>query len=194
MPKLQLACIFLASGMSTRFGANKLLADFKGRPLAEVVLNNHAAELFVQNIIVTKYPLVALAGAQRGFTVCENNFESNDISNTIRLGLNAIDKNTDGCMFSVCDLPFFTKKSCEALVTAFYKNPANIIVAANNGISKNPCIFPKKLFSQLLSLSDNHGGKYVIEQNLQSLIKVEIPERQLYDIDTPEDFTGAKSI
>lgn len=194
MPKLQLACVFLASGMSARFGANKLIADFKGQPLAQVVLNNHAAELFVQNIVVTKYPAVALAAAERGFTVCENHFESNDISHTIRLGLNAINKKVDGCMFSVCDIPFFTPESCAALVNAFYNNPEKIITAADRGESKNPCIFPKGMFKQLAALTDNQGGRYVINQNLNALIKIEVPPKELMDIDTQKDILNAISI
>ena len=56
----KLACIFLASGRSTRFRDNKLLADFGGRPMADVVLGNFPGELFQQVIVVTRYPQVAV--------------------------------------------------------------------------------------------------------------------------------------
>lgn len=187
MTKLNIACIFLASGLSRRFGANKLLADFQGEPLAQRVINSHPSELFVQNIIVTRYPEIALMSAMRGFTICENISKSNDISHTINLGLNALQHHTDGCMFTVCDLPFFTTESCEKLVFAFRQNPYNIISASCDGVSKNPCIFPKGFYPQLKALSGNHGGKHVIEHNLHALINVELPANELKDIDTKAD-------
>lgn len=143
---LKLGCIFLASGQSKRFQGNKLLSEFNGRPMIETVLGNFPCELFNQTIVVTRYAEVAVTAAQRGFTVVENDGADDSVARTIRLGLDALTPNLDGCLFSVCDQPLLTARSIQAIVDEFIAHPGAIVALGYRGKRGNPVLFPRALF------------------------------------------------
>ena len=140
---LKLGCIFLASGQSKRFQGNKLLSEFNGRPMIETVLGNFPCELFNQTIVVTRYAEVAVTAAQRGFTVVENDGADDSVARTIRLGLDALTPNLDGCLFSVCDQPLLTARSIQAIVDEFIAHPGAIVALGYRGKRGNPVLFPR---------------------------------------------------
>lgn len=187
MSSPKLACIFLASGQSARFGSNKLLAPIGDTCMAQLVLQNYAAEYFVQTVVVTRYPFVAICASERGFDVCENQDETFNIAHTISLGINSLNKGIEGCMFSVCDQPYFTAESYKKLVDTFCKNPSKIVAASANGVRQNPVIFPQSLFAELLALEKDTPGSAVIKKHQDILLTVEIPQHELIDIDTKKD-------
>ncbi len=185
---LKLACIFLASGHSKRFRENKLLSNFGGQTLVDVVFQNHPAELFNQTVVVTRYAPVAVSAAQCGFSVAENDDETDDISKTIRLGIEAFRPGMDGCMFSVCDQPLLTADSIRKLVQAFQSSPDKIAVLAYHGKRGNPVIFPSSLFGELSSLPAGQAGSAVIDAHRELLTLVPVENRrELMDIDYRSD-------
>ena len=188
MPSLKLACIFLASGFSKRFGSNKLLADFRGKPLVDVVLDNHPSELFNCTLVVTRYAQVAASAAERRFGVVENLTATDDPAVTIRLGLDALPAGMDGCMFSVCDQPLLSAHSISALVCAFRAFPDGIVALSYGGRRGNPVIFPAPLFGELSALEPGQGGTAVIAKHPSLLHLVQAEDsRELSDIDCPAD-------
>ena len=185
---LKIGCIFLASGHSKRFRENKLLSNFGGHMLVDTVFGNHPSELFNQTVVVTRYAPVAVSAAQCGFTIVENEDTTDDISITIRLGLEALRPGMDGCMFSVCDQPLLTAESVRGLVHAFQDAPDKIAVLSHNGKRGNPAIFPKTLFNELKALSSGQSGSAVMKQHpdLINLVAVK-NRRELIDIDYRSD-------
>lgn len=58
-PTPSIACILMASGQGKRFGGNKLLADFHGKPLfAQMLSTTDLPELFTTRLIVTIHPQI----------------------------------------------------------------------------------------------------------------------------------------
>ena len=62
---MNIGCVVLASGESVRFGSNKLLADFLGRPVLACLLDALPPEL--DTVVVTRSPAVQALAAARGF-------------------------------------------------------------------------------------------------------------------------------
>ena len=61
--KLKLGCVLMAAGNATRFGENKLLAEFMGRPLIEYALRAIPKDAFKRVAVVSQYvPVLDLAG------------------------------------------------------------------------------------------------------------------------------------
>ena len=56
---MKLVCIVMAAGQARRFGANKLLQDFGGRPLCSRALAAAREDCFSGTIVVTAYDAVA---------------------------------------------------------------------------------------------------------------------------------------
>ena len=57
-PGLRLGCVIMASGMGTRFGGNKLMADFGGAPMIARILQATDG-LFARRVVVTRHADVA---------------------------------------------------------------------------------------------------------------------------------------
>ena len=80
----------MAAGNATRFGENKLLAEFMGRPLIEYALRAIPKDAFKRVAVVSQYgPVLDLAG-KYGFISVENQDPAAGVSHTIRLGLDAL--------------------------------------------------------------------------------------------------------
>ena len=63
-----MGCVIMASGLSRRFGGNKLLADFHGEPMIMRIL--HATEgLFDRRVVVTRHQEIVRLCAEHGVEV-----------------------------------------------------------------------------------------------------------------------------
>lgn len=185
---LRLGCVFLASGQSKRFHTNKLTTEFCGMPLVEFLFSRFPAKRFCQTVVVTRYAQVAATAQRCGFQVVENPDTTGDLSLTIHLGLNALDRWLDGCLFSVCDQPLLCAQSIHALTDRFCSEPDTIVALGYHGRRGNPVIFPRSLFSALSALSPHQSGGVVISQHAHLLRVVEATHPwELLDIDSPAD-------
>ena len=57
---------------------------------------------------------------------------------------------------------------------------------SHNGVRGNPCIFPARFFPELIALREDHGGNTVIRRHEEDLLLYEVPAKELFDVDTPE--------
>lgn len=184
----KIAAVLMASGRAKRFGANKLLAEYHGRPLFETVLDNLPAERFFRTLVVTRYAEIAVAAAERRFSVVENISERDDTAETIRLGVEALPPGMDGCLFLVCDQPRLRAATVAALCEAFCETPEKIVAPICDGKRGNPVIFPKTLFSELAGLPPEKAGGAVIKAHPELLRTISFPDAAEFDdVDTPSD-------
>ena len=93
-------CVIMASGLARRFGSNKLLADFGGRPLLCRALEITATPALAARVVVTRSAGVkALCDAQGVPCLLHSLPSRND---TVRLGLEALLEQCPGlagCIF-----------------------------------------------------------------------------------------------
>lgn len=184
----KIAAVLMASGRGKRFGSNKLLADFQGRPLFHQILERLPAECFYRVYVVTRYAQIAVAAAEKRFSVVENLSELDDSAETIRLGVEALPPEVDGCMFFVCDQPCLQSETVRALWEAFLQTPDRIIAPVCDGQRGNPVIFPRALFSELASLAPDQAGGAVIARHGELLRMVAFSQAvQFSDVDCPAD-------
>ena len=113
-------CVIMASGLARRFGSNKLLADFGGRPLLCRALEVTATPALAARVVVTRSAEVkALCDAQAVPCLLHSLPGRND---TVRLGLEALLEQClglAGCIFLPGDQPLLQRETLEALITAF---------------------------------------------------------------------------
>ena len=113
-------CVIMASGLARRFGSNKLLADFGGRPLLCRALEVTATPALAARVVVTRSAGVkALCDAQAVPCLLHSLPGRND---TVRLGLEALLEQCPGlagCIFLPGDQPLLQRETLEALITAF---------------------------------------------------------------------------
>jgi len=182
---MKLGCVVMAAGSSSRFGANKLLQDFRGKALYRWGLDAIPGALFSSVRVVTGYMPIAEAAEAAGFLPVENLQPELGVSHTIRLGLAELVE-CDGVLFMTADQPLLTGETIRRIVEAFQADPTAITAAACRGKRGNPCLFPQDLFSSLMALEGDVGGTRVIKANLDRLQLVETPEQELADCDTAQ--------
>lgn len=182
-----IGCVILAAGNSSRFGANKLLAKFRGGPLIARAFGAIPPELAPQTVAVTQYEAVEALARESGFACVRNDAPELGISRSIRLGTEALlsrRAELDGILYLVADQPLLTRETVLDLLEAFRQSPDRIIVPAAEGRQGNPCVFPKDLFPALCSLSGDRGGRQIIRRHPERVLTVNVPLEALYDVDT----------
>lgn len=181
---LKLGCVVMAAGNARRFGENKLAAGVGGRSLILRALEAVPGEAFETVAVVTQYPEVLDLAERFRFTALRNEHPNWGISHTIRLGLETLG-DCGGAMFLVSDQPLLRRESVRALAELWRAQPGKIAALAHGGVRGNPCVFPARLFPELLELREDHGGNTVIRRHEEDLILWEVPEEELTDVDTP---------
>lgn len=179
-----IGCVIMASGLGKRFGKNKLMVNFHGKPLIAHILDA-TSNIFVKRIVVTRHRDVADLCKKQDIDVILHTMPYR--SDTVRLGLeNLLD--TDCCMFCTADQPLLKQETIAALALSAANAPSKIIRPICNDIIGSPVIFPKATYPELLQLPVGKGGGYVIRQHSDLLQYFPIADsRELEDIDTPED-------
>lgn len=182
---MKLGCVVLAAGNARRFGDNKLAAEWNGVPLIRRALDAVPAELFASVAVVTQYPEVLELAGEYSFTGICNPHPDWGISESIRLGLAAVE-NCGTALFQVSDQPLLRRETVAMLVNFYLAHPDHIAALGCNGVRGNPCIFPARFFPELLELTEDHGGNTVIRRHEEDLLLWEVGPAPLADVDTPQ--------
>ncbi|GEM_PF-144201 len=183
-----LAAIIMASGHSKRFGSNKLLTGFRGKPLIENLMEKIPSALFSEVCVVSIYDEILDLCEKYRIKPVRNTDITDDISVTIRTGLENIDRNVKGCMFIVGDQPLLKSETIMKLASRFYNNPDRICLLNSDGRRGNPVVFPNSLFHELMSLQNHQSGRSVIANHPDEITECSISDsRELLDADFPAD-------
>ena len=187
----KLGCVIMASGLGKRFGGNKLMADFHGRPMILRALD--ATEgLFSHRVVVTRHESIAdLCREQNVDVVLHDLPNRND---TVRLGLEALG-DLDCCMFLPGDQPLLRRETVAMLLESWKENPDRIIRPVYEDTVGSPVLFPSWAFPELKSLPEGKGGSVVIKNHPHEIMHVSVPNPfELMDADTPETLELLKGL
>ena len=174
----------MASGMGTRFGGNKLMAELDGMPLIWHVMRATDG-LFARCVVVTRHAEVAeLCRALEAEVVLHNEPFRND---TVRLGMEGM----DGCStvtFVQADQPLISAKSIASLLRSDEEDSESIWRVSYGGTPGAPVLFPAWTFDELRALPPGKGGGFVAKAHKERVRTVEVASKwELFDVDTVED-------
>lgn len=178
------ACVIMASGLGTRFGGNKLTANFCGEALICRVFA--ATEgIFAKRVVVTRHADVAALCRERGIDCVLHDLPHR--SDTVRLGLEAIGE-ADCCMFCQGDQPLLRRETIAAMAICAKAEPGFIRRASFRGTPGSPVLFPGWAFDELKHLPEGKGGGALIKTYPDRVQTLEVSGAyELSDADTPED-------
>lgn len=189
----RIGCLLMAAGAGTRFGPDKLLVEFRGKPLIQWALEAIPADRLCRVAVVTGDQRIRTMAEGFGFSPVWNDRPELGVSRTIRLGLEALAPICDGVIFQVADQPLLRRETVASLAETWLANPEQIIVPAAGGCWGNPCVFPKDLFPALCALTGDVGGKAVIRANRERVLEVSVPQEELGDVDTAAALEALRS-
>ena len=150
-PEADTAFVLLAAGRSERFGSNKLLADFQGKPLwhwaAEAAEAAGFEKLFLVCAPDTKMD------ERAGWRRVVNHDARRGMGTSIAKGMSAC-RHCTGAVVALADMPFVTPEHLRLLARA----PS--ITFTRHGESKSGCpaAFPQSAFEKLRKLDGERGA------------------------------------
>lgn len=179
----RMGCVIMASGLGKRFGSNKLMADFHGKPMIQRALDATAG-LFFKRVAVTRHEGVAALCREQNVDVVLHDLPHR--SDTVRLGLEALG-DLDACMFVPGDQPLLRRETVAKLLQARQESPHSIIRPIHEDTQGSPVLFPAWTFPELRNLPEGKGGGVVIQNHPHDILCVSVSDPfELADADTPE--------
>ena len=187
----KIGCVIMASGLGKRFGSNKLMADFQGKPMIQRALVATAG-LFSQCVVVTRHEDVAALCREQNVDVVLHDLPYR--SDTVRLGLEALG-DLDACMFLPGDQPLLRRETVANLLQNWQQHPDCIIRPIHEDTEGSPVLFPSWAFPELKNLPEGRGGGVVIKNHPQEIFRVSVSNPfELADADTPETLEFLKDL
>lgn len=187
--------IYLAAGLSSRYGCNKLLEQVGDKPMYRHLLDiltvmkeeePHRYEL----VVVTAYDEIEEAVKELPVRVVRNDHQELGISCSIRLGIEACQQKGihDHFMFCVADQPYLQEDELFGFIHMYLRSHKGIGCLSYEGVMGNPVIFQGKYMEELLSLTGDTGGKTVVRSHPQEIYLYEADSsRSLLDLDVPAE-------
>lgn len=184
----RIAAVLLAAGNSTRFGeADKLMADYKGKPLITHALESMAALPFKHLIAVVRRhelaPTIHRKLERRGYTLIINDNPDEGLSGSIaRAAEHVSDLPCSGMLICLADMPNVSPSHIMRLCLA--SADIRSVVASTDGFMPSPpAFFGRRHLEQLKALKGDQGARALISQGLL----LETSGIVLQDVDTPDD-------
>lgn len=179
-------CLIMASGMSKRFGKNKLLAEYEGKTFVQRILDTTGQLSFQKRVVLTRSKEVEAICKEQGIEVLYH--ELTERREAIRLGIQTM-KEMNACIFCPCDQPLLESTSIQKLVEGFQKQKRGMFRLSFEGQPGTPILFGREYFEELAHLPEKCGGSYLVKKYPDQVTAVEVgKEEELYDIDTQEDY------
>ncbi len=184
--------IVLAAGAAQRMGQQKLRLDFKGKPILQWALEAAlSSELGEVTCVVRELKeiqqKVSLKHDKLRWICNERAHEGQ--STSVIAGLKAISPQSEAALFLVGDQPLVKADLINDLMDLFSKSAALIVAPTFQGQTRNPVLFHRELFPELLKLTGDRGGRGLIERYKEKVAFLEWgDENSFLDLDTWQDY------
>lgn len=194
----RVAGLILAAGESSRMGRDKALLLYRGRTFLETIIASlnaagvkpvlavlgHHAESIQQAVNLAGVEVVINRGYQRGQT------------SSLQAGLAALEKTAaqgpeplEAIVLCLVDHPAFEPDTVSALLAAFKRTAAPVVVPTLGGRRGHPVLVARPLFGPLLALGEGMGANTVIRACGDRTEFVEVRDPGiLIDVDDPEAY------
>jgi molybdenum cofactor cytidylyltransferase len=194
-----IGAIVLAAGRSSRMGGrHKLLLSLGDRPLVSYAVEAACASSADPVIVVLGYQaeqVRAVLSATGRFAVRVNPDFGSGMAGSLRLGIETLlalqgqGGRLAGVVVLLADQPLVGAALVDLLVANARATPAAIIAVAYAGQRSTPVYFPSYLFSELLQITGDEGGRSVIAGHPDLLRIVDIAQTYVgLDVDSSLDY------
>jgi molybdenum cofactor cytidylyltransferase len=204
---LSTASIILAAGSSSRMGGgrHKLLLPLDDRPVIAHVIDASLASQARPIIVVLGHQSDQVRAQINHYTLHHdialvvNTHYQQGMSSSLRLGIQTILTDgyrkatsfhqVDSALILLGDQPLITPWVIDNLITAYRTTGLPIVAPLYKGKRGSPVLFDKSLFSELIEVTGDEGGRTVLEHHRHEVELVEIGDALAnYDIDTWEAY------
>jgi len=184
----KLFSVVLAAGKSSRFGALKQLAKYRGRTLTRGALDLARQATGERSLLVTGAQwgkVAADAFPAKGFFVRNDAFEEG-IASSIACGVRAIEQVADAVLIMLADQPMISAEHLQGMKACWQASPSCIIASEFAHTAGPPIIFPVAYFPSLKALKGDRGARALLQHHAEEVIRVPFSDAAI-DIDTQDD-------
>jgi molybdenum cofactor cytidylyltransferase len=184
------AAVVLAAGSARRFGADKLSAEFHGRPVLVHVLDA-AQDAGLAPIVVVVAP-----GRQLdvpAMQIIVNEEPSHGLSSSLRVGLAALaaDKTVGRALVMLGDQPLVSAAVIGRLLAQADDRPI-VVPRYSDGQPGNPVLLARAVWPLAEQLTGDRGMVQLIETRPELIGYVDVPGTNP-DVDTPADLAALEA-
>ena len=187
-----IAGILLASGASTRFGGDKLLATLDGRPVVR-----WSAEALVDGVdtlvVVVREEALTVRRALEGLPIrwAINQDAERGMSTAIRAGIAALPASVAAAIVALGDQPLVDASVVEGLVARWRERGARAVQPRYDDGRGHPVLFDRSLFPALSALAGDVGARAVLDSVGDALDLLPVAGPRPIDVDTPDALRAA---
>ena len=181
---MRVAVAILAAGNAIRFGRQKLLETWRGRPLLGHVLCAASEANTGEVLLITGEESHADLANQHGARVVHNPRFEEGIGTSIATAASASE--SDALIIVLGDQPLVTAGHLRALVTEWNDEEGGIVATSYADTQGPPVLFDGTYFSELATLGDDSGAKRLLHAHAERVQTVRF-EPAAFDVDTPDD-------
>lgn len=186
--------VILAAGLSSRFGADKLLHDLGGRPIFSWILESALQSALVKTVLVCRNELLFHLPSHPGLEIVLNPEPEAGQSSSLRLGLSALPEGATHVLFMLADQPLVSASLIDTFI-ALARDGCTLACLANNDYLGPPALFGREWFERLQELDGDSGAKKVLLAGKKGLLKVPVQfNGQEQDIDCHADIATLKDL
>ena len=201
LPHNQTAGIILAGGSSTRFGRPKQLLKLKGKYLLDQVLSAALGSELNHIVLVLGHDHQNILQAletrttQERLQVVINHRYLEGQSRSLQAGLQKIRQAFPAVMFLLGDQPLLNSNTIDHILDRFRHSGKDICVPVCEGKRRNPTIFNRVLYDQLMAIEGDIGARDIIRANPERVLYLELDDPLcFFDIDSQKDFEKLQSL
>jgi molybdenum cofactor cytidylyltransferase len=191
------AGVLLASGMSRRFaGGNKLLAEIDGEPMVRRVAAAYLQGGLSPVLVVVGYGSdeVSQALADSPVELVHNSAYREGQSRALIAGVQSLPSHTRAAVIGVADQPLLVSSVISGIVELYRSTNAPLVVPRYAGQRGNPALFDRSLFSELLQVKGDEGGRFVLRRHADRIAWLDVDLDAVgADVDTLEDLESARA-
>jgi molybdenum cofactor cytidylyltransferase len=193
------AGLVLAAGASTRMGTPKQLLPLAQTTLLDRVLSEALASELKSVVLVLGFMARdILKGLQTDLRhpklkIIENKDHHSGISSSVISGLSAVEKDCDGVMVILGDMPHLTAGVINLLLHRSAESRCPLAAVTSKGKRSHPVVIRRPFFPDLRALRGDEGARALFVEHADQVCLVE-PEGNYddRDIDTKDDYMAVK--
>jgi molybdenum cofactor cytidylyltransferase len=150
-----------------------------------------------QVVVVVGAQAEAVKQALSGLAVdvVANEAWAEGMSTSVRAGLQALEPEVGAVVIVLADQPALTPGLIQVLANRYNATGAPIVVPFYQGRRGNPVLFARSLFSELLAVEGDQGGRALISRYAEQVEQVQIEDPAvILDVDTRGDYEAVKEL
>jgi len=182
-----ISAVLMAAGLSQRMGSDKLMLEYRGKPILQHAVDLLSVLPVKEKILVTTRERLESIVIPHGIHTIINPNPEDGQSVSIRLGVSAATGNW--FLFLAADQPVLGPADLEQLIKCTKDNDNGIIYPVINGNPNTPALFSEHFRAELLTLTGDTGGRTVRDGHPGLCIEINPDnEQNFFDIDSADDY------